>query len=1024
MEKEITTLSAAQRAVLKDIRLQPDDSIYSLWDYIDIPGPIDESALLEAIRIVVRSSDVFGLRVADPSSRVDAVLETPALPIASIDLSEASQADERALAWMREDHARPFDLTTSPLFRMALIRLPEGRIRWYRNFHHVLVDGFSMAVMGAWVADAYRKLIRGERSMPEPRGSWSAFVRSESDYRSSTQHESDTRFWKDVYGDLPDPVTLAQRTVAARRLPARTSTRWLRGELVHSINALAERLGIRLGYALVAAIVLYLHRATAATDIALCIPVHGRTRNELDTLGMAVNTLPVRFQLEATTSVAAALVACCATLQEAHSHGRYRFEELLEQLGLRRDTMPFRIVANVLRAGESWRFGDAPVTVETMNLGPVDDLNILVLESSQRDYLRVTFAYQPALYSDWEIEAHLDYFTHSLRHLVECADQPLANLPLCDAAELRRLVARANDTERELPYCTFHELFDRRAAASPDALALMDADGALTYQGLRSRADQLAIRLRATGVVTGDAIGVCLERGCEWGIAFLGALKAGGVYVPIDPTLPPERIEFVCQDAGVRTILTTTAHQNELPEHVARLIYLDASDGSSPDPEPLLAADSGPEDLAYIIYTSGSTGRPKGCLLQHLALCNLALAQTERFDLRPGERVLQFARIGFDASIAEICATLAAGATLCLSPQNELLGPALAPTLQRWQITNVTLPPVALAWLQPSDVPQLKTVIVAGEQCPTETAARWAQHVRFINAYGPTETTVCATTGVYAGGPQLPIGRPIANMEIHIMDPHGAPCPPAIAGEFVIGGLGVGRGYLNRPEETRARFTVDDSDGIVRRKFFSGDRGRYLPDMSIEFLGRRDDQVKIRGFRVELAEIECALRNESQVQDCAVIAKDFGNQVRLVAYLLAKDRSVDAAHLRRELRAKLPDYMIPVAFLTIPSLPLTRSGKVDRRALRDRPIELPRRAIVGPGNETERRLMDIWSRALNVEVSAHDSFVDLGGDSLALIQIVTEIEECFGLALPPATLYECSSLAQVALAISARLRET
>src|SRR5918992_3507675 len=460
-------------------------------------------------------------------------------------------------------------------------------------------------------------------------------------------------------------------------------------------------------------------------------------------------------------------------------------------------------------------------------------------------------------------------------------------------------------------------------------------------------------------------VGVCLERSLELVVGLLGVLKAGGAYVPLDPSYPPERLAFMLEDAEVSVLLTQAHLEAGLPKTNAQVLCLDRqweTIAKEPQSNPLSAVT--PENLAYVIYTSGSTGRAKGTLLPHRGLCNVSEAQVRTFGLGPGDRVLQFASFSFDASTFEIVMALRAGATLSLGrPESLLPGPALIRLLQDMAITLVTLPPSVLSRLPTEELPALRTITVAGEACSADLAVRWAEGHRFFNLYGPTEGTIWATTGeCLDDGHTLPIGRPIANTQLYLLDHHLRPVPVGVPGELHLGGIGLARGYLQRPELTAEKFLPHPfSERPGERLYRTGDLARYLPDGNLEFLGRLDHQVKVRGFRIELGEIEACLGGHPGVREAVVVVReDHPGEKRLVAYVVGAE---EPEALRGYLRAKLPEYMVPTAFMQLAALPLTPNGKVDRKAL-PAPERVGAEGYEAPRTPTEECLAGIWGGGL------------------------------------------------------------
>jgi amino acid adenylation domain-containing protein len=579
-----------------------------------------------------------------------------------------------------------------------------------------------------------------------------------------------------------------------------------------------------------------------------------------------------------------------------------------------------------------------------------------------------------------------------------------------------------NDTARTWPGPAFlHERFETWAARTPAAPALVDADGAASYAETNARANRLARQLAALGVGAEGLVGVCMERSPALVVTLLAIWKAGGAYLPLDPGYPRDRLAFMLGDARPAVVVSTRSHADALPDSRGRLLLLDADAAAITAHDPAdLGLPAALDRLAYVIYTSGSTGVPKGVEVEHRGIVNLAATQGEALAVGPDSRILQFASPNFDASVSEFVMALAAGASLHFAPRDELWpGPPLADLLRRRAITHVTLPPSALAVMAPDDVPTGLAVIVAGEASGAELTARWAPGRRLINGYGPTEATVCAAQElcVPSAGPP-PIGRPLANVQIHLLDAEGRVVPVGMPGEIVIGGIGVARGYLGRPDLTAERFRPDPFRP-GGRLYRTGDLGRHRPDGRIDFLGRIDQQVKIRGHRIELGEIEAALARHAAVAAAAVVARpDRAGLQRLVAYTVAGSGTVapPAAELRRFLAGSLPDYMIPTAFVALDRLPATPNGKIDRAALPD-PAGGPRTGL-GPRDPLEQKLGLIWRDILGIEDPAiDDDFFALGGDSLLAAHLVARIARDLGAHLPIAALLHGATIETVARAL-------
>ncbi|OUL27406.1 non-ribosomal peptide synthetase, partial [Nostoc sp. RF31YmG] len=571
----------------------------------------------------------------------------------------------------------------------------------------------------------------------------------------------------------------------------------------------------------------------------------------------------------------------------------------------------------------------------------------------------------------------------------------------------------------------FHQLFAAQVEKNPDAIALVFEHKQLTYRELNTQANQLAHHLQLLGVSADAVVGICIERSLEMIVALLGILKAGGAYLPLDPTYPQARLKFMLEDAKVSVLLTQQQFVELFRNAAVSVVCLDKNReaiASQSQENPTSCVTS--SNLAYVIYTSGSTGQPKGVLIEHRGLSNLVEAQIEVFNLQPSNRILQFASLSFDAAIFEIVMALGTGASLYLAKKESLLpGQGLLQLLRENAITHVTLPPTVLAVLPTESLPALQTIICAGESCSGEIIKRWlSSHRRFFNAYGPTEATVWSSIAeITVVCDKPPIGRPIANTQIYILDRHLQPVPIGITGEIYIGGVGLARGYLNRPELTAEKFIsnlFEKAEGS--RLYRTGDLARYRPDGNIEFLDRIDNQVKIRGFRIELSEIEAVLNQHQSVKEAVVIAKENVSTGKdLIAYIVLQlKQTATTIELRKFIKDKLPQYMVPQTFLLLDSLPLTRNGKVNRQVLTALDTVINRsidKSFIAPRNFIEAKLAEIWAEVLKIErVSIQDNFFDLGGNSLLAVRLIEQIRKQFERELTLSTLFLNSTIESLA----------
>ncbi|HET7288091.1 MAG TPA: amino acid adenylation domain-containing protein, partial [Pyrinomonadaceae bacterium] len=659
------------------------------------------------------------------------------------------------------------------------------------------------------------------------------------------------------------------------------------------LKEIAREHGATLFMSLLAAFNVLLWRHSGQSDLLVGTPIANRNRAETENLiGFFVNTLVLRTKINGDSSFRELLDQVRETTLGAFEHQDVPFEKLVEELHPERDLsrQPLFQVMFALNDVKELEMGELESNWGRTEVRTVKFDMTLTMVTSDHD-VSGAFIYNTDLFDATTIQRLIAQFELLVDAIAANPDQRLADLPALTEEE-QQMLAEWNDTRREYPAACLHELFEAQVARTPEAVALTFNEETLTYAELNRRANRLAHHLRSLRVGPEVLIGILVERSVELIVGILGVLKAGGAFVPIDPTYPQERIDYMLADAGISVLLTK---ENFVAAEIAR------------QPDENLPSIATPDNLAYAIYTSGSTGRPKGVLIQHRGVANLAFAQRDAFAVTAESRVLQFASISFDAAISEIFKTLLTGATLVLSkPESLLPVDPLLNLLRTQKITIVTLPPSVWALLPSDKLPSLRTAVSAGEACSSQIAASWGRGGRrFLNAYGPTEVTVCATiSNPLDGNDRPPIGPPIANAQVHVLDTNMRPAPVGVVGELYVGSVGLARGYLNRPELTAQAFVPDPfSNEPGGRLYRTGDLGRYRPDGNLEYIGRMDQQVKVRGFRIELGEIESALKQHPSVRDAVVVAReDTSGDKRLVAYLISQP--VDVSQWRAWLLQK------------------------------------------------------------------------------------------------------------------------
>jgi amino acid adenylation domain-containing protein len=991
-------LSFAQERLWFIDRLQPGTASYNISTGLHLRGALRVAALERALGEIVRRHEslrtTFGERGGAPV-QVIAPFHGFTLPVEAVHGGEP-EARRRAA----QEASRPFDLSAGPLFRPLLLRLGEQEHVLLLTMHHVVSDGWSMRLLFRELAALYAAFAEGRPSpLPEPEVQYADYAAWERAQLHGPALERQLGYWKERLAGAPALLELpTDHPRPAVQTHHGAEARFeLSAELLERLRALGRSEGATLYMVLLGAFQALLARLAGTADVVVGSPVAGRARREVEeVVGFFVNTLALRCDLSGDPDFREVLRRVRRTTLEAWDHQEVPFEKLVAEVQPER-SLAHAPIFQVLFTLENAEAGPAPLPgIEVSGLaGEMDAVkyDLALALTAGPGGVRGSAAYSTALFERASIDRMLSRLERVLEQVTADPGTRLSRLDLLDAEERRTLEAWSG-TPAAPPKACVHEIFARQAAATPDAQALRFAGEGTSYRALDEASNRLAHHLRARGVGPESRVGVFAERAPETVVAILAILKAGGAYVPLDPAYPAERLRFLLEDSGARIVIAPAGIPEGIdPELVADLLdpRAEAAEIRMHSASPPVV-DVRPENVAYVIYTSGSTGRPKGVMVTHAGIPRLALGQIERFRIDASSRVLQFASFSFDAAVSELFTALLSGATLVLAPRDELLpGAGLLETMRRERITVVTLPPSVLAVLSPDELPDLRTLVSAGEAVGPAVVERWGDGRVFINAYGPTETTVGPCAAVCEpDGRTPPIGRPLPGVRAWVLDAAGGPVPVGVPGELYIGGPGVARGYLHRPAQTAERFVPHPFAGGGARLYRTGDRARWRGDGQLEFLGRVDAQVKVRGFRVEPGEIEALLRGAPGVDDCAVVVRGDVPGGRLVAYVAGP---AQAGELRERLRRELPEYMVPATFVALDRLPLSANGKVDRRAL-PAPADAAGTPHLSPRSAAETAVAAAWQEVLGVDrVGVHDNFFDLGGSSLLLYRVYSLLRE-------------------------------
>ena len=1007
-------LSFAQKRLWFLDQVMPGNGFYNLPHVLHLQGPISRTVLERSLNEIVRRHETLrtSFRVVDGEVIQFVVPEySVALPLTDLrklpdnERSRVAQRLADEIAW------QPFDLSRGPLIRAYLLWLRERDYALLFTVHHIVADGWSMRLFREEFGTLCNAFARGQRSpLPDLSIQYGDFAAWQREWMQGEVLESQLAYWKRQLDGIT-PLQLPTDRPRPQIFSYRGATRIVRFSkpLTEALKMLSQRESVTLFMTLFSAFCVLLSRYTGQDDIVVGLPVAGRNRAEIERLiGFFVNTLVLRADLSGEPGFCELLKRVREMTLSAYAHQDLPFEVLVEKLHPERhlNLNPFFQVTFQLLNGQPPRERPAmrdSACFEIEKTTVIFDLAFNLYETS--DGLEGGVEYSTDLFDNSTVSQIVDNFRALLEDIVANPDQKIWKLTLLSPDERKRQLVDWNTSELgEVANVTVPQLFEAQAYRSASGAAVVFQDQCLTYHDLNRRANQLAHFLKERGVRPEALVGICIERSFQMIVALLGVLKAGGAYVPLDPSYPRQRLEFMIHDSRPVILITQQSLLGLLPKNGTEVVCID-SDWAAINEyrEENTSNDATSNNLAYVIYTSGSTGTPKGVLIEHRGLCSVLQAQLQMFGVRQESRVLQFASFSFDASASEIFMALLGGATLVIPDHDSLLpGSDLIRVLQEQAITTGTFPPSVLAVLDPENVPLLGTVIAAGEACSPETVARWAPGRKFFNAYGPTEASICATLAECTEGvANPPIGRPLPNTQIYILDRHLEPVPIGAIGELHIGGMGLARGYLNHPELTDKKFIHNP---FVRRSdarlYKTGDLGRYRADGNIEFVGRIDRQVKIRGFRLELEEIEIVLAEHPGVHQCAVIAcDDSRGDKHLLAYVVPTPDSVlSQDELRAFLSQRLPRYMLPSDVILRDTLPQTPSGKVDRQALSGpedyrRALATRTATYLAPETQMERELVNIWQEVLHLEkVGTDHNFFDLGGHSLLMVEVHNKLK--------------------------------
>jgi amino acid adenylation domain-containing protein len=1029
-ENQPLTLSHAQERLWFLDQLTPGSNAYNLPVAMYISADLNQQALAQALAEVVRRHKILRTKIEVDGGQPRPVVGSPdSVKLSVVDLTSLNreQQEHEAARLRSEDALRPFDLSIGPLLRMTLIRLSADRYLLLTNMHHIVSDGWSMEVLVHEMETLYRSFAGGSPSaLPELEIQYTDYAGWQRDWLQGDVLEAQVEYWKRELEGAPTLLDLQadQPAVATRTGLAANSPVVFSPEVSRSLRDFSRREGATLFMTLMAGFHALLARYAGHKDILVGTPIAGRNHAEIEPLiGFFVNMVALRTNFDDNPSFKDLLKQVREGALGAYSHQDVPFELLVEELqptrAIGRNPI-FQVVFVLQNVDQPIMKMDgvsAPVQVPP---SPETKFDLELYLQDTPSGLQGSFVYSTDLFEPAFIERMVERFQKLMETVVAQPNKRLSTLSLLQESEYEQIVKEWNDTAVALPEACIHQLFEQQVKQRPDAIAVEFEHEQLTYQQVNDRANQLARRLRREGVGPEVFVGVMVERSAELIVALLGIAKAGGVYVPLNPADPGKRLDFILQDAGIKTLVTR--------EFIAESLQVE---GLNPDVKTDLSSDN----LAYLMYTSGSTGTPKAVGITHRNVLRLVRGANYA-ELTPDEVFLQFAPVSFDASTFEIWGALLNGGRLVVFPPHLPSLAELSDFVNRTQVTTLWLTGGLFHQLVDSDVASmrsLKQLLAGGEALSPVHVSKALDQLngcRLINGYGPTETTTFACcyriTPDYPG-PSVPIGRPISNTTAYVLNAL-EPAGVGERGELFIGGAGLGRGYHKRPDLTAERFIPDAyADRPGERLYRTGDAARYLDQGLIRFLGRVDNQIKLSGFRIEPGEIESVLAQHPAVSKALVMAREAtAGDRRLVAYYVGNGGpSATSEDLKRYLQERLPGFMVPTAWMRLDALPLTPNGKVDRAALPDPEITRTDEISVfqAPRSQTEEVLAGIWQRVLGVEqIGRDDDFFELGGYSLLATRIISRVRESFAIELPVRSLFEYPRLADLAERIEEAIR--
>lgn len=1007
------SLSSYQRDIWLEQCMHPGKPIYNLGGYIRIKGNIDIEIFRNTMLRIINQNDTLRTRLMDRAGEAYlTILPKIHYKAPFLDFSMKENPAAFCAEWIKKEFLKPFD-PNDYFFQFYLLKSNENEYFILLKVYHMIIDGWGFALLYSQMIDTYNELAKGNTEIKADAYSYTDFIAEDQEYRNSPAFLKDIEFWKNKYQTIPEPLLskgIGYDCENDSSVWSDRSTLKIKKVLYNRMLEFCKEENSSAFHYLLGILYLYFSKVCKQKDLVIGVPVFNRSNAKYkQTMGHFANVLPLRINPETDMSFKELMKLIRHGLFECYRHKRTNFGDISRAVyeGVSEKGNLFDISLSFEEQEMRKKFvtADECQNVTMTHQHERNALMLLIWGHEGEADVCVNFDYRLDVFRKFiPIENFISHFEYLFTKAMEHGDTPISAIEVVPEAEKRMLLHDFNQTVMEYSKDqTIHGLFEEQAEQRPEHTALVFEDKKLTYRELNQKANRLAHALRRKGVKPDSIVAVMTERSLDMVTGIFGTLKAGGAYLPIDPGYPEDRIEYMLEDSGAGVLLTQK-HLKDRIQYNGKMICLD-------DEEAYLEADANPEsvnkpdDLAYIIYTSGSTGKPKGVMVEHHGILNLQNYFKESWGVDGSDRMLQFASSSFDASVWETFTILLGGGTLYLVSRDVINNlDDFKNFIIENKITITLLPPAYLSGIEPGSLPSLKKLVTGGSAITKELVSKWKDKADYMNAYGPTEYSVIATAWKYRneemGYDSVPIGKPVSNTRIYILDKDQKLLPVGAAGEMCVSGDGIARGYLNRQSLTAQKF-VDNPYEAGEKMYRTGDLARWLPDGNVEYLGRIDDQVKIRGFRIELGEIEANLHKYPLIRDVAVIAReDKKKEKYLTAYFTSEDE-LKAEELKKHLLKELPDYMVPAFFMQLEHMPMTQSGKIDKKALPEPEIRGNSGAdFISPRNDADKKIQEVWQDTLGIEsIGIDDNFFMLGGNSIKAIQAVSRLASEFEIGI-------------------------